>query len=119
MILSYRGGDDPAAYERMKADVLEALQQHFRPEFLNRVDETVVFHSLSRAHLKRIVDIQLRHLRRLAERHISLELTERARIFGHRRVRPELRGSSPQSSAAAGGRNRARAQAAGRRHLDA
>jgi ATP-dependent Clp protease ATP-binding subunit ClpB len=46
LILSYRGGDDPQAYERMKADVLEALRQQFRPEFLNRVDEIVVFHSL-------------------------------------------------------------------------
>jgi hypothetical protein len=78
LILSYRGGDDPAAYERMKADVLEALQQHFRPEFLNRVDETVVFHSLSRAHLKRIVDIQLRHLRALS-RAAHLSRTDRAR----------------------------------------
>jgi len=82
LILNYRGGDDPAAYERMKHEVLEALRQQFRPEFLNRVDETVVFHSLSRADLKAIVDIQLGHLRaRLAERHITLELTERARDY--------------------------------------
>ena len=80
LILSYRGGDDTTAYERMKTEVLEALRQQFRPEFLNRVDETVVFHSLSREHLKQIVDIQLRQLQaRLAERHIYLELTERAR----------------------------------------
>jgi len=82
LILNYRGGDDPAAYERMKHEVLEALRQQFRPEFLNRVDEIVVFHSLSRADLKAIVDIQLGHLRaRLAERHITLELTERARDY--------------------------------------
>jgi ATP-dependent Clp protease ATP-binding subunit ClpB len=80
LILSYRGGDDPEAYEQMKTDVLEALRQQFRPEFLNRIDETVVFHSLSREHLKQIVNIQLRQLQaRLAERHINLELTERAR----------------------------------------
>jgi ATP-dependent Clp protease ATP-binding subunit ClpB len=63
----------------MKHEVLEALRQHFRPEFLNRVDEIVVFHALSRAELKQIVNIQLEHLRRrLAERKIELELTDRA-----------------------------------------
>jgi ATP-dependent Clp protease ATP-binding subunit ClpB len=80
LILGYRGGNDSAAYEQMKRDVLDALQRQFRPEFLNRVDEVVVFHSLSREDLKAIVDIQLGRLRnRLAERHISLDLTERAR----------------------------------------
>ncbi|HEV8342481.1 MAG TPA: ATP-dependent chaperone ClpB [Candidatus Binatia bacterium] len=80
LILAYRGGDDPESYAEMKKEVLDALRQHFRPEFLNRVDEIVVFHSLSREHLKQIVEIQLEHLRsRLAERHITLELTERAR----------------------------------------
>ena len=79
-ILGYRGGDDPDAYEHMRRDVLDALRQQFRPEFLNRVDETVVFHSLSRHDLKAIVDIQLERLRaRLAERHISLDLSEAAR----------------------------------------
>jgi ATP-dependent Clp protease ATP-binding subunit ClpB len=80
LILGYRGGDDPAAYERMKEEVLAALRQQFRPEFLNRVDDIVVFHSLSREHLKQIVDIQLERLRRrLAERHITIALTEAAR----------------------------------------
>ena len=81
-ILGYRGGDDPSAFEQMKRDVLEALRHQFRPEFLNRVDETVVFHSLSREHLKSIVDIQLALLRaRLAERHITLDLTEQAKEY--------------------------------------
>ena len=80
LILGYRGRVDVEAYARMKADVLDALRQEFRPEFLNRVDETVVFHSLDRDHLQRIVDIQLDHLRaRLAERRIGLELTARAK----------------------------------------
>jgi ATP-dependent Clp protease ATP-binding subunit ClpB len=79
LILSYRGGEDSDAYDRMKADVLEALRQHFRPEFLNRVDEVVVFHSLTREQLKQIVGIQLQRLRaRLAERKIELELTDAA-----------------------------------------
>jgi ATP-dependent Clp protease ATP-binding subunit ClpB len=82
LILGYRGGDDTNAYERMKRDVLEALRQQFRPEFLNRIDDIVVFHSLSREHLKSIVDIQLLRLRaRLAERHITLELTDQAREY--------------------------------------
>src|SRR5438034_1296784 len=80
LILAYRGGNDPESFEQMKKEVLEVLRQQFRPEFLNRVDEIVVFHSLSREHLKQIVDIQLERLRaRLAERHIVLELTERAK----------------------------------------
>ncbi|HXG50187.1 MAG TPA: ATP-dependent chaperone ClpB [candidate division Zixibacteria bacterium] len=81
LILNYRGGD-LLAFERMKAEVLEALRRQFRPEFLNRVDEIVVFHSLTREHLKQIVEIQLGRLRtRLAERHITLELTEQAREY--------------------------------------
>jgi len=80
LILAYRGGDDPESFQQMKNDVLEALRQQFRSEFLNRVDEIVVFHSLSREHLKEIVEIQLQRLRaRLAERHITLELSDRAR----------------------------------------
>jgi ATP-dependent Clp protease ATP-binding subunit ClpB len=79
LILNYRGGDNPDAYEAMKAEVLEALRQHFRPEFLNRVDEIVVFHSLTREQLKQIVTIQLARLRaRLAERKIEVTLTEPA-----------------------------------------
>ena len=82
LILGYRGGDDAEAYESMKKDVLDALRQEFRPEFLNRVDEIVVFHSLAREHLKQIVDIQLEHLQeRLAERQITLELTESAKEY--------------------------------------
>jgi ATP-dependent Clp protease ATP-binding subunit ClpB len=65
----------------MRAQVLDALRREFRPEFLNRVDEIVVFHNLSREHLKAITDIQLRRLQgRLDERHITLELTEDARV---------------------------------------
>jgi ATP-dependent Clp protease ATP-binding subunit ClpB len=79
LILGYHGGDSPDAYEHMKAEVLEALRQHFRPEFLNRVDEVVVFHSLTRDQLKHIVQIQLSRLRvRLAERKIEIELTDAA-----------------------------------------
>ncbi len=58
------------------------LRNHFRPEFLNRVDEIVVFHPLTKAELRHIVDIQLGHLRkRLEERKIELELTDGARDY--------------------------------------
>jgi ATP-dependent Clp protease ATP-binding subunit ClpB len=81
-ILEYRGAFAGQGFERMKETVLEELRGHFRPEFLNRVDEIIVFHALSEEHLKQIVDIQLNGLRkRLADRHIELELTDRAR--GH------------------------------------
>jgi ATP-dependent Clp protease ATP-binding subunit ClpB len=62
--------------------VMAALRAQFRPEFLNRVDEIVVFHSLTREHLERIVGIQLERLRGLlAERKLTLELTDAARRF--------------------------------------
>ncbi len=64
----------------MKDAVLDELRQSFRPEFLNRVDETIVFHALDEEHLMKIVDIQLGGLRaRLAERRIELELSDAAK----------------------------------------
>src|SRR5690348_7267303 len=79
-ILEYRGGFAGEGYERMKDTVLEELRHQFRPEFLNRVDEIIVFHALSEEQLKQIVEIQLERLRaRLADRHITLELTDAAR----------------------------------------
>jgi ATP-dependent Clp protease ATP-binding subunit ClpB len=79
-ILEYRGAFEGREYDQMKEAVLDEMRRHFRPEFLNRVDETIVFHALSEEHLKEIVDIQLAQLRtRLAERHIQIELTDAAR----------------------------------------
>jgi ATP-dependent Clp protease ATP-binding subunit ClpB len=79
-ILEYQGSFAGKSFDRMKETVLEELRRHFRPEFLNRVDEIVVFHGLTMEHLKKIVDIQLDHLRkRLEERHITLELTDAAK----------------------------------------
>ena len=64
--------------EGVRRQVLDVLRQHFRPEFLNRIDEIIVFHPLSRADMKKIIDIQLRGLvKRLADRKISVQLTER------------------------------------------
>jgi ATP-dependent Clp protease ATP-binding subunit ClpB len=67
-------------YDRMKSALMDVLTQHFRPEFLNRVDDVVVFHPLGREQLRSIVDIQLGYLRRrLAERDIELTLDDAAR----------------------------------------
>jgi ATP-dependent Clp protease ATP-binding subunit ClpB len=77
-ILEFRGADEES-YQKMRDQVLAAMRQHFRPEFLNRVDETVVFRSLTEEQLVAIVGIQIRHLQaRLAERGITLELTDEA-----------------------------------------
>ena len=72
------GADEKAAREL----VIEVLREHFKPEFLNRIDDIVVFHQLSRAVIVRIIDVQLERLRNmLAERNITLELDETARAL--------------------------------------
>ncbi len=69
--------DDEA---QIRTKVLEALRTNFRPEFLNRVDETVIFHRFDKEQITAIVDIQLKHLhKRLADRKIRLEVTEKAK----------------------------------------
>ena len=66
---------DPARHSEMEARVNEALRGHFRPEFLNRLDETIIFHSLKQEELRQIVELQVRRLAsRLAERKLGLEL---------------------------------------------
>jgi len=71
---------DDAAWARVEQRVRDQLRNHFRPEFLNRVDDIIVFRPLDRNDLARIVDIQLRHLEEtLAQRHIRLEVTPDAR----------------------------------------
>jgi ATP-dependent Clp protease ATP-binding subunit ClpB len=67
-------------YDEMKSAVMEVVGSHFRPEFINRVDDVVVFHPLSRDHIRKIVDIQLGYLHdRLAERDMRIELSAAAR----------------------------------------
>jgi len=78
-ILDYRG-DDAADFAVMRATVLDELRQHFRPEFLNRIDEAVVFHALTEEQLKSIIEIQLDRVReRLADRRIGLEIADEAK----------------------------------------
>ncbi|WP_419571818.1 ATP-dependent chaperone ClpB [Rheinheimera sp.] len=67
------------SYEEMKSMLMEVLSRQFRPEFLNRLDETVVFHPLDNAHIRHIAAIQLERLRkRLADRDFSLDVTDAA-----------------------------------------
>ena len=71
------GGE--ASYEAMKDAVMEIVGKHFRPEFINRIDEVVVFHPLSREQIRQITEIQVRYLRRrLQDRHMDLVLTDAA-----------------------------------------
>jgi ATP-dependent Clp protease ATP-binding subunit ClpB len=73
-----RGSDE----KEMETRVMEALKNTFRPEFLNRIDETIIFHSLGREEIKHIVDIQINLLKkRLEASKITLELTENAREY--------------------------------------
>jgi ATP-dependent Clp protease ATP-binding subunit ClpB len=68
--------------KEMERRVTEALREAFKPEFLNRVDETVTFNPLGREEIKQIVDIQLKRLvRMLADRKIRLEMNDRAKAF--------------------------------------
>ena len=71
---------EKAEYEKMKSRVMEALKATFRPEFLNRVDETIVFHALEKSHILQIVDLMMKDLhKRLAEQDITMEVTEEAK----------------------------------------
>jgi ATP-dependent Clp protease ATP-binding subunit ClpB len=66
--------------ERIQRQVMDALRGHFRPEFINRLDEIIIFHALSREEMRSIIDIQLRGLmKRLEDRKIHIELTDRAK----------------------------------------
>ena len=83
-------------YESMKAKVSEELKQHFRPEFLNRVDETIVFHQLSQDDILRIVDLMIAQVRsRMRERDMDIELTEAARKLIAERGYDPLLGARP------------------------
>ncbi|MDR1264569.1 MAG: ATP-dependent Clp protease ATP-binding subunit [Propionibacteriaceae bacterium] len=87
-----RGVDAEASYDTMRAKVSDELKQHFRPEFLNRVDEIVVFHQLSEADIEQIVDLQIAELEtRLADQNMGIELTPAAkRLIAHRGYDPVM-----------------------------
>ncbi|WP_255666800.1 ATP-dependent Clp protease ATP-binding subunit [Halanaerobium polyolivorans] len=72
--------DEESNYENMKENVITHLRKTFRPEFLNRLDETIVFHALNKEHIKQIADLMLDDLReRLEEKEMELEITEAAK----------------------------------------
>ncbi|HET6667546.1 MAG TPA: ATP-dependent Clp protease ATP-binding subunit, partial [Intrasporangium sp.] len=74
------GPDSRSDYERMKSKVIDELKQHFRPEFLNRVDDTIVFPHLSREEITQIVDLEIAKLdKRLKDKDMGLELTQAAK----------------------------------------
>jgi ATP-dependent Clp protease ATP-binding subunit ClpB len=81
-ILELHGSLDDESYTKMKQEVLGQLKHHFRPEFLNRVDEVVVFHGLTKEQLVAIVGIQLQQLaKRLEDRRLMLNVTDEAKRF--------------------------------------
>ncbi|MGD8317378.1 MAG: ATP-dependent Clp protease ATP-binding subunit, partial [Myxococcales bacterium] len=68
--------------DAIRGAVMEDLRDAFRPEFLNRLDETIIFHRLDRKQLRAIVDVQLRHFeKRLADRELRLEISDSAKDF--------------------------------------
>ena len=82
LIAEQVGAGSTTLEEGTRRQVLDVLRSHFRPEFLNRVDEIIVFHALSREEMRSIIDIQLRGLvRRLEDRKIRVELTGKAKDF--------------------------------------
>jgi ATP-dependent Clp protease ATP-binding subunit ClpB len=69
-----------AMTEGVKREVMDALRAHFRPEFINRVDDIIIFHALTREQMRTIIDIQLRSLvKRLEDRKMHIELSEAAK----------------------------------------
>lgn len=117
-------GGDESRYEEMKSQVLAMLRHHFRPEFLNRVDELIIFHALTKEQIRQIVSLQMRRVEQLlADQQIEIVLTEEAKdylaelgydpVFG---ARPPLR--DPQQRTAAGGLRR-RPGAGGSPHAQA
>lgn len=78
-LIQEQAGDSEADYLQMKASVLGVVQAHFRPEFINRLDDLVVFRPLDKTQIRSIARIQLDYLaKRLADRQLSLDLTDRA-----------------------------------------
>ena len=108
-ILKYRGSVIGEIYDRMKEAVLEELRKAFRPEFLNRIDDVIVFHSLSEEHLKQIVEIQLGHLRATVGRtayHVGTHGRGQS-ASGANRLRADLRSAAAQARFTTRTRNRA------------
>jgi len=80
--IGFGKADEAVSYEKMKEKVNEALKTHFRPEFLNRIDDTIVFHELSKAEVTTIVDLLIKRVtKQLEGQGMGLELTEAAKLL--------------------------------------
>src|SRR4249919_2016914 len=80
--LGFAKADEAITYERMKEKVNDALKQHFRPEFLDRIDETIVFHELTLGEVTQIVDLMIKRVTtQLESQGLGLELTQSAKVF--------------------------------------
>ena len=91
-----RAGDEESSYEKMKAKVADELKQHFRPEFLNRVDEIVVFHQLTQAEIVEIVDLMVAQIEsRLKDKNMGIELTTAAKDLVAKRGYDPVLGARP------------------------
>jgi ATP-dependent Clp protease ATP-binding subunit ClpC len=91
-----QSADSVGSYEKMKAKVSDELKQHFRPEFLNRVDEIVVFHQLSQADIERIVDLMVGEIEtRLRDKDMGIELTQAAKALIAKRGYDPVLGARP------------------------
>jgi ATP-dependent Clp protease ATP-binding subunit ClpC len=78
--IGFATSDETVTYEKMKERVMEELKRSFRPEFLNRIDEIIVFHSLSREHVKDIVGLMMKRVsEQLKAKDLEIELTEAAK----------------------------------------
>ena len=104
--LGFTGGADTGTdYDRMKAKVQDELKQHFRPEFLNRVDDTIVFPQLSQEEIVQIVDLEIAKLdKRLKDKDMGIELTPAAKeLLAKRGYDPVLGAPVAFASSSAGG----------------
>ena len=101
-----RQGESRGSYDRMKNKVQEELKQHFKPEFLNRVDDIVVFHQLEREEIFRIVDLMIAKVdERLKDRDMAIELRPAAKdLLSAARLRPGARGPAATPHDPAGDR---------------
>lgn len=83
-------------YERMKKNVFDEMRRTFRPEFLNRIDEIIVFHQLSREHIRKIVDLMIKEVeKRMAEHQVNIEVTDSARDLLAKEGFDEVYGARP------------------------
>jgi len=80
--MGFKPKDENQSFEDVKVRLLEAMKKVFKPEFLNRVDDTIIFHPLAKNHLEKILEIETAGVvKRLSEHDIKLELTKEAKAF--------------------------------------